>query len=118
MAESHSSDTGSNTNGGLYENVAPGQMVDAFNDWIFDSSRKAGDVGVVATTYGCHLIYFVGPGEYSFRDSLIVNAKTSADYNTWYTGLTEAITPSQGLGVRFVNKGITLQSNSSQSTSN
>lgn len=118
MAESHSSDTGSNTNGGLYENVAPGQMVDAFNDWIFDSSRKAGDVGVVETTYGCHLIYFVGPGEYSFRDSLIVNAKTSADYNTWYTGLTEAITPSQGLGVRFVNKGITLQSNSSQSTSN
>ena len=84
----------------------------------FDSSRKAGDVGVVETTYGCHLIYFVGPGEYSFRDSLIVNAKTSADYNTWYTGLTEAITPSQGLGVRFVNKGITLQSNSSQSTSN
>ena len=50
MAESHSSDTGSNTNGGLYENVAPGQMVDAFNDWIFDSSRKAGDVGVVETT--------------------------------------------------------------------
>ena len=75
-------------------------------------------MGVVETTYGCHLIYFVGPGEYSFRDSLIVNAKTSADYNTWYTGLTEAITPSQGLGVRFVNKGITLQSNSSQSTSN
>ena len=94
------------------------RIADAFNDWIFDSSRKAGDVGIVETTYGCHLIYFVGPGEYSFRDSLIVNAKTSADYNTWYTGLTEAITPSQGLGVRFVNKGITLQSNSSQSTSN
>lgn len=117
MAEARSSDTGSNTNGGLYENVAPGQMVEAFNDWIFDSSRKAGDVGIVETTYGCHLIYFVGPGEYSFRDSLIVNAKTSADYNTWYTGLTEAVTPSRGMGVRFVNKGVTLQSNS-QSTSN
>ncbi|MFR8334817.1 MAG: peptidylprolyl isomerase [Oscillospiraceae bacterium] len=53
--------------GGLYENVALGQMVEAFNDWIFDTSRKAGDVGIVETDYGCHLMYFVGPGKYSFR---------------------------------------------------
>ena len=93
LAQQKSSDTGSSANGGLYENVAPGQMVEAFNDWIFDTSRKAGDVGIVETDYGCHLMYFVGPGKYSFRDSLIVNAKTNADYEAWYTGLTEALTP-------------------------
>ena len=113
LAQQKSSDTGSSANGGLYENVAPGQMVEAFNDWIFDTSRKAGDVGIVETDYGCHLMYFVGPGKYSFRDSLIVNAKTNADYEAWYTGLTEALTPSRGIGVQLANTGVTLQSNSS-----
>ena len=113
LAEEHSTDTGSNTNGGLYENVAPGQMVDAFNDWIFDTSRKAGDTGIVETEYGCHLIYFVGPGQYSYRDSLIVNAKTNEDYNTWYTGLTDAITPTREVGTKLVNTGVSLQSSSS-----
>lgn len=113
LANEKSSDTGSNTKGGLYENVMPGQMTDEFNDWIFDETRKTGDVGIVETTYGCHLIYFVGPGEYSFRDALIRNAKTNADYEAWYTGLTEAITPKEGLGIRLLNKGITLTSQSS-----
>ena len=113
LAQQKSSDTGSSANGGLYENVAPGQMVEAFNDWIFDTSRKAGDVGIVETDYGCHLMYFVGPGKYSFRESLIDNAKTNADYEAWYTGLTEALTPSRGIGVQLANTGVTLQSNSS-----
>ena len=116
LAQQKSSDPGSSANGGLYENVAPGQMVEAFNDWIFDTSRKAGDVGIVETNYGCHLMYFVGPGEYSFRDSLIVNAKTNADYNAWYTGLTEALTPSRGIGAQLANTGVTLQSQSNASS--
>ena len=33
LAEQYSEDTGSNTNGGLYENVAKGQMVQEFNDF-------------------------------------------------------------------------------------
>ena len=59
LAGEKSSDPGSKDNGGLYENVTPGQMVDTFNDWCFDSSRKAGDTGIVKTSYGYHLMYFV-----------------------------------------------------------
>ena len=59
LAEKNSKDTGSSSNGGLYENVYPGQMVQSFNDWCFDSSRKKGDTGIVKTDYGYHIMYFV-----------------------------------------------------------
>ena len=59
LAEKNSKDTGSTSNGGLYEDVYPGQMVQSFNDWCFDSSRKKGDSGIVKTDYGYHIMYFV-----------------------------------------------------------
>lgn len=58
MANENSSDGGSNTNGGLYENVTVGQMVQEFNDWCFDESRKPGDTGLVKTQFGYHIMYF------------------------------------------------------------
>ena len=60
LANTYSTDPGSNTTGGLYENVFPGQMVEEFNDWCFDSSRKPGDTGIVKTDYGYHIMYYVG----------------------------------------------------------
>ena len=48
LAKSNSSDGNAN-DGGLYENIIPNQMVPTFNAWCFDSSRKAGDVGIVKT---------------------------------------------------------------------
>ncbi|MBQ9270266.1 MAG: peptidylprolyl isomerase [Oscillospiraceae bacterium] len=60
LAATYSTDGGSNLNGGLYENVYPGQMVEAFNDWCFDESRTAGDTGIVETDFGYHIIYFAG----------------------------------------------------------
>lgn len=60
MANEHSQDqNGKVTNGGLYSDVYVGQMVPAFEEWIFDSSRKAGDTGLVKTQYGYHVMYFV-----------------------------------------------------------
>ena len=59
LANEHSEDPGSNTKGGLYEYVYQGDMVDAFNDWCFDASRQPGDTGIVKTSYGYHLMYFV-----------------------------------------------------------
>ncbi len=56
-------DPGSAETGGLYEEVAPGDMVTEFNDWCFDSERKVGDHGIVKTTYGYHIMYFVGQTE-------------------------------------------------------
>ncbi len=58
LAQANSSDTGSSSNGGLYENVYTGQMVDSFDAWCFDSARKPGDSGIVETDYGYHIMYF------------------------------------------------------------
>lgn len=60
LANNNSDDTGSNTNGGLYEDVHVGDMVTAFNDWCFDPSRKPGDSGIIETNYGYHVMYYVG----------------------------------------------------------
>lgn len=60
LANEKSDDQNGNvTNGGLYENVAKGQMVKPFENWCFDSERKPGDTGLVRTDYGYHIMYFV-----------------------------------------------------------
>lgn len=76
-----SEDTGSNTNGGLYENVRPGQMVAEFDAWIFDENRKEGDVDLVETEFGYHIIYFVSK-DGAYYDSTIRSTKAEEDMNT------------------------------------
>ena len=66
LANENSEDPGSSTNGGLYEAVYPGQMVDEFDAWCFDDARQPGDTGIVKTSYGYHVMYFVGRGEEVF----------------------------------------------------
>ena len=87
LAKTYSDDSGSNTNGGLYEAVKEGQMVTNFNDWIFDASRKPGDTGIVESDYGYHIIYFVGDN----KEEWYVNIKdtiTSNKLNDYMADLT------------------------------
>lgn len=60
LANEKSEDPGSNTNGGLYENVYMGQMLEPFETWCFDENRQYGDYGLVQTSYGYHVMFFVG----------------------------------------------------------
>jgi len=60
LATEKTEDPGSQTTGGLYQQVYEGQMVPAFNDWCFDESRQYGDYGLVQTNYGYHVMFFVG----------------------------------------------------------
>ena len=83
LANSYSEDPGSNTNGGLYENVYVGQMVTAFNDWCFDSSRQVGDTGLVETNYGVHVMYYSGMGEPVWK-STAKNAIKYDNMDNWY----------------------------------
>lgn len=82
LANEYSEDPGSNTNGGLYENVTEGEMVEAFNDWCFDASRQVGDTGIVKTNYGYHVMYFSGSQltwtQYARTDFMTEKANTSA----------------------------------------
>lgn len=59
LANQYSEDGGSNTNGGLYTEIYEGQMVEPFENWCFDPARQYGDYGIVQTTYGYHVMFFV-----------------------------------------------------------
>ncbi len=83
LAKQYSTDTGSATNGGLYENVPEGQMVPSFNDWLFDKNRKPGDTGIVKSDYGYHIMYYVGAGLTAWKikpDTALRDKKIAADY--------------------------------------
>ena len=82
LANENSSDTGSNTNGGLYENIAPGNMVESFEDWCYEEGRQPGDTGIVETQYGYHIMYFSGFGKI-YRDYMVENVLLNRDYSAW-----------------------------------
>ncbi len=50
---------GNGSVGGIYMDVPLNYMVKPFEEWIFDKSRQPGDTGLVKTTYGYHVMYFV-----------------------------------------------------------
>lgn len=65
LAEKDSADTESTSKGssgiygGLCAGVKKGQMVEEFENWSTDSSRKYGDTGIVKSQYGYHIMYFI-----------------------------------------------------------
>ena len=107
LANEKSTDNGSNANGGLYENVYPGQMVAAFNDWCFDASRKPGDTDIVETNYGYHVMYFSSTSDQTYRDYQIVNNLRNTDMENWYQSLVENYTVTMG-DTSYMRKDIVL----------
>ena len=90
--------------GGLYENIYPGQKVDAFNDWCYDPARQVGDTGIVQTNYGYHVMYFCGRGD-NLRDYLVESALREADYTAWNDAVTaDAAYTTNSLGMHFTTK--------------
>ena len=83
LANEYSQDVGSNTTGGLYADVLPGQMVTNFNDWCFDATRSPGDTGIVESDYGYHIMYYVGQGDLIAWQETVRDALTSRDYTAW-----------------------------------
>jgi len=90
LANEHSADS-DGTDGGLYTNVFYNEMVESFNDWCFDEARKPGDVELVESEYGVHVMYFVSHSdELTHRDHLITQSLLSAEMDAWYNGQLEA----------------------------
>ena len=98
LAEEYSEDTGSNTNGGLYENIHKGQTVEEFDAFCFDG-HAPGDTAIVygsstgSNAYaGYHLIYFVGESE-NYRHVLADSALRSSDFYAWEQELKDSDYP-------------------------
>lgn len=97
LVAAHTDDTGSAENGGLYENINPSsQYVANFLSWSINPERKVGDVELVQTEYGYHIMYFSGYSELSYRDTLITNELKTADQNAWSEAAMETATATIG----------------------
>ena len=91
LVEEHSGDTASVEDGGLYENVFPGQMVEKFEDFCYDENRKAGDHGIVESTYGYHIMFFVGDSDVTYRDFMIKAERRADEREEWLDDLVEKL---------------------------
>ena len=76
--------------GGLYENIYPGQMVKAFEEWCYNSERKTGDFGLVETEYGWHIMFFVQDSETNYRDFMLENDLLDKTLTEWHEALVKA----------------------------
>ena len=57
------SEGGQGSFGGLYTAVSKGEMVEEFENWSLDESRKYADTDIVKTLYGYHIMYFISSQE-------------------------------------------------------
>lgn len=74
LANKYSSDTGSNTAGGLYEDTVAGDFVPPYDEWCLEEGRKEGDIALVeydgSNYQGYHLIYFIKSDVHSWDDAV------------------------------------------------
>lgn len=109
LAEEKSVDTGSASNGGLYENVTTGQMVNSFSTWCFDTNRKAGDTAIVRSDYGYHIMYFEGANDQTVWQYTAQQALASDDGTTLVEELEESYTVNvKWFGSRYFEKDVDI----------
>lgn len=97
------SDDSSKYTGGLISNISvDASLVESFKNWALDPSRKSGDTDVVDSTYGSHVMYFVGTGLPVWKAS-VVETLRSNDVNQWAEDLSANADVSQSdFGMKFV----------------
>ena len=78
-------------------------MVTAFNDWCFDAARQPGDTGIVETTYGYHIMYYVGDDEFVKWQAQVAEKLQSDAYDEWSESLhADADIQQQDFGMKQV----------------
>ncbi|MBE6599612.1 MAG: hypothetical protein E7640_00175 [Ruminococcaceae bacterium] len=70
----------------FYENVHTEEMVEEFEEWLFDENRTVGETGLVKTEYGWHIMYFVGDGYEAWKADAITYQSGDA-YTDWFEAL-------------------------------
>lgn len=104
LAQLYSEDTGSSADGGLYDSVAQGQMVEEFDKFCFEG-HKPGDTAIVygesGSYAGYHVIFYVGEGEL-YSNHIAREEMTNADMEAWMIEHTEGYEAVKGFGMKFV----------------
>lgn len=69
LAQKNSQDTGTALDGGAYHRIRKGQLTDVLDAWCFDAARMEGDIGILRSAYGVHILYFAGKEEIAQADA-------------------------------------------------
>ena len=104
LATAYSEDEASYANGGLYENISKGQMVEEFDAFCFEGHSK-GDTAVVygqSSAYaGYHVMFFVGEGQ-QYSDYIAETELRNAATTEWLAELVAKYETKEGFGMRLV----------------
>lgn len=72
----------------FYEDVNKGDMVAEFEDWLF-AAETVGELGLVKTEYGWHIMYYGGESEDSAWRIDAEDGATNEDIGEWFEALPE-----------------------------
>ncbi len=107
MVKENSDDSSAST-GGLFEDIhRDSNYVTNFKNWALDSKRQEGDVEIVETEYGYHIMYYVGTSELTYRDFMIFENLRDDEMTKWKEEAVESTTVVNG-NTKYVNTGMTL----------
>ena len=107
LAEKYSED--SNV---VYENVPRGQMLEDIDTWLYSPRRTEGDMHVIETKMGFHLLYYIGDGDVSNKNYLALYGNGDVDglldsaYGEWLKGLSSAVTVDEKTFNEITDKAI------------
>ena len=87
----------------FYEDVAKGDMVAEFEDWLY-AAETEGEIGLVKTSYGWHIMYYGGEtGEPAWRPTAHEGA-TNEEMDNWFEALTHKVTINDSIFEKVFNK--------------
>ncbi len=108
LAKKYSKDTGSAAQGGLYADMDEEyqeRLVKEFRDWFRETPRKPGETGIVKTTFGYHIMFFVEHSDEKALDRTIKDVLKSAFVDEWNERVhSAAVVERQPFGMKFVGK--------------
>lgn len=109
LVKDNTGDTASKETGGLYEDIYNKANYEAaFLNWSINTERQTGDTGIVETSYGYHIMYYVGDDELTNRDYQITQKLIADDMKAWEDSILGAVTATKGNDSR-INKDLVYQ---------
>ena len=78
LCKKYTQDTSAVENGGLFEQVTKTGMTEELSNWIFDSSRQAGDTVAITVSDTTYVLYYIGQDQPEWK----INIKNTLVSNT------------------------------------
>ena len=91
LCKKYTQDTSAVENGGLFEQVTKTGMTEELSNWIFDSSRQAGDTVAITVSDTTYVLYYIGQDQPEWKIN-IKNTLVSQAMSQYIEDITADIT--------------------------